>query len=162
MAYLKEGMGGVIISVGAQHWADAIATVNKGGPHGFCAIVQMAGTLLHELVGIFERQADRERQRALLDDPRPALDAHRARDSVPAHDVRLGVRANAVRRQAHRLVEEAARLARMLDEGVAAGFTAGERLVLAPILRQAEAGATRLAAALASVIEAFRIADGDG
>jgi ParB-like chromosome segregation protein Spo0J len=143
--------------------AREVARLPRGNQPEVSAAVHKHGLTSREatlLVGIFERQADRDRQRALLDDPRPVLDAHRTRDAVPAHDVRLGERANAVRRQIHRLVEEASRLARMLDESAAAGLTAGERVVLAPILRQAEGAATRLAAALGSVIDAFRIADG--
>lgn len=143
--------------------AREVARLPRGNQPEVAAAVHRHGLTSREatmLVDLFERQADRKQQQALIADPRPILEAHR-RDAVPAQDARLGERANVVRRAVHRLVEDAARVVRLLDDTAAAGFTTSERTVLAPILRQAESGAGRLQTALRDAVEAWTVADGD-
>mgnify|MGYP002631885769 CR=1 FL=1 len=110
------------------------------------------------LVNLFERASDRKQQRALLDDPRQAIEGHHCKE--PPHDARLDATANRIRRQALSLVEGCARLDRLVAESPVPGWSEVQRQILAPLLQRAGDAATRLGQTLASVVEACRAADG--
>lgn len=110
------------------------------------------------LITLFTYAADRKEQRVLLEDPHRALQAHRG-PNKPPHDARLGTHANQVRRQALRLLEEAAKLDRLTAQSGVAAFSEGERDVLSPLLLRTHRTLARLVEGLAAIVEALRAAD---
>ena len=143
--------------------AREVARLPRGNQPEVAATVQQHGLTSREaavLVSLFEPVTDRRAQRALLDDPRAALEAHsRHRDEAP-HDGRLGSQGNNVRRQALRLAEAAARLSRALAEVGTVEWTDTERELLATVLRRARESVVDLPDDLHASIDGLRGACG--
>ncbi len=143
--------------------AREVARLPRGNQPEVAATVQQHGLTSREasvLVSLFEAVTDRRAQRALLDDPRAALEAHgRQREEAP-HDGRLGAQANDLRRHALRLAEAAARLSRALAETTTVEWTATERELLLAVLHRARESVADLPGDLHAAIDGLRGARG--
>lgn len=143
--------------------AREVVRLPRGNQPEVTAAVHQHGLTSREarlLVGLFEGTSERGQQRHLLDDPRAALEAHRGGAPKGPHDPRLGPTANALRRQAASTIESLARLDRLAGAVATAGWTAAERTLLAPVLRQAAGVATQSAAGVSAVASAMEAGDG--
>lgn len=106
------------------------------------------------LCTLFENTSGREQQRYLLEQPREAL-AARERLTVPAYDPRLGPMTNQLRGRLLATMRMTADLTQRMEECRPSGWTATERLVLEPLVRQVRGAAALLGDKLASSCEAL-------
>jgi len=114
------------------------------------------------LVTLFAGTADRDQQRALLDEPRSAIAANRGDAPMNPHDPRLGPACNALRRQVAFVLEGLARLDRQAQAVETAGWTDAERRLLAPSLRQVAGLASQTAGNVLAVASAMEAGNGAG
>jgi ParB-like chromosome segregation protein Spo0J len=145
--------------------AREVARLPRGNQAELAETVHRNGLTSREaatLVTLFEGTADRGQQRALLDDPRPALAAHRGDAPRAPDDPRLGPGCNALRRQTAFVLEGLARLDRQAQAVAAVGWTEVEREVLAPGLRQVAGVASRTAVNVLAVAAAMEAGRGTG
>lgn len=145
--------------------AREVVRLPRGNQPEVAAAVHRAGLTSREatvLVDLFERTADRAVQKELLENPRPAIEAHRGEALQGPHDPRLGPSADALRRQAASALESLARLDRLANAVATAAWTEPERRILAPILRQVSGVATSIGGSVSSVAAAMEVGSGPG
>jgi hypothetical protein len=112
-----------------------------------------------QLVSLFEKATDREKQQELLDRPRESLDKARGRPAAAPHDPRLGADANRLRRLVLSAFEVASRLRHALAGTSPPSWTEAERLVLTGLLRQVLGSNTQLAEGIGEVLDLVEDAD---
>lgn len=151
---VRVGLVGVTV-------AREVARLPRGNQREVATCVHRHGLSSREastLCTLFEKTAGREQQQYLLEQPREAL-AARERLNVPAYDTRLGPMTNQLRGRLLSTTRATAALTQWIDECRPSGWTATERLVLEPLVRQARGAAALLRDKLTSSCEALEKAN---
>ena len=139
--------------------AREIARLPRGNQAEVAAAAFRSGLTSREaavLVSLFEGAGDRARQEELLQHPRQAVTAHLGRAAAAPHDPRLSPEHNHLRRLVLSVVDRASRLLGQLADAQPAGWSAAERSLLVPLLRQAAGTTSLLVEGLAGLLDATK------
>jgi ParB/RepB/Spo0J family partition protein len=151
---VRVGLVGVTV-------AREVARLPRGNQREVASCVHTHGLSSGEasaLCTLFETTSDRAQQRYLLAQPREAL-AARQRLAVAAYDTRLGPSTNLLRGRLLATMRATADLIQRIEECRPSGWTATERLVLEPLVRQVRGVTALFGDKLASACEALEKAN---